>query len=167
MRTKFFESNIEEDFDIKIIILLKNLPDPISISEVGSKNYVDGKLKDPGIIKNTAQVGFNDETFDDVHFVGVNFMPAVSEHLTAKYYVDEAISNSVDEQKLLRLDPNEEINIDEQDSVNLISTLTSPKAKVERPSKSNVDSLHEKKIEKDEIFQQYLLIKMTNLIKIN
>ena len=34
-------------------------------------------------------------------------MPAVEEHLTPKYYVDQAISKSVDESSKLRLDLNE------------------------------------------------------------
>ena len=33
-------------------------------------------------------------------------MPEAGEHLTAKYYVYNAIYNSVDESSLLRLDPN-------------------------------------------------------------
>ena len=36
-------------------------------------------------------------------------MPAVGEHLTAKFYVDNAISNRVNEQSLLRLDIDEKL----------------------------------------------------------
>ena len=49
----------------------------------------------------------------------------------------------VDELSLLRLDPNEELNPDEQDSMILNSTLTSPKTIIEIPIKSYVDSLRE------------------------
>ena len=70
-------------------------------------------------------------------------MPTIPEQLTAKYYVDQAFSNSVDESSLLRLDPNEELKLDEQDSMFLNSTLTSPKTIMEIPTKSYVDSLHE------------------------
>ena len=70
-------------------------------------------------------------------------MPAVGEHLTAKYYVDDALFYSVDELSLLRLVPNEKLKLDEQNSIILNSTLTSPKTIIELPIKSYVDSLHE------------------------
>ena len=72
---------------------IKNLPDPISIKEAATKKYVDNKFNDPSIIKNTTHVDFNDKNLDNVRFVKVNSMPAVGEHLTAKYYVDNAISD--------------------------------------------------------------------------
>ena len=64
-------------------------------------------------------------------------MPAVGEHLTAKYYVDNAISDRVNEQSLLRLDPGEKLT---QDSIILNSTLTSPKTIVELPTKNYVEN---------------------------
>ena len=71
-------------------------------------------------------------------------MPAVGEQLTAKFYDDHALSESVDESSLLRLDPDEKLKLDEQDSIILNSTLTSPKTIIELPTKSYVDSLHER-----------------------
>ena len=44
---------------------------------------------------------------------------------------------------MLRLDPNEKLELDEQDVIVLNSTLTSPKTIIEKPTKSYVDSLHE------------------------
>ena len=44
---------------------------------------------------------------------------------------------------MLRLDPDEKLKLDEQDSKILNSNLTSPKAIIELPKKSYVDSLHE------------------------
>ena len=70
-------------------------------------------------------------------------MPAIGEHLTAKYYVDNAISNSVDESTLLRLDANEKLELDKQDSIILNSTLTDPMTIIEIPTKAYIDSLHE------------------------
>ena len=64
-------------------------------------------------------------------------MPAVGEHLTAKYYVDNAISKAIDESSILRFDPDEKL---EQDSIILNSTLTSPKTILEIPTKNYVDS---------------------------
>ena len=69
--------------------------------------------------------------------------PAIPEHLTAKIYVDQVLSYSVDESSLLKLDPEEKLNLDEQFSIILNSTLTSPQTIIELPTKSYVDSLHE------------------------
>ena len=44
---------------------------------------------------------------------------------------------------MLRLDPEEKLNLDEQDSIIYDSTLTSPKTIEEIPTKSYVDSFYE------------------------
>ena len=44
---------------------------------------------------------------------------------------------------MLRLDPDEKINLCEQDSILLSSTLTLPKTVIELPTRNYVDSLHE------------------------
>ena len=124
------------------IILNSTLTLPKALIEIPTKIYVGKKFNDPSIIKNTAHVDFNDNNLDNVRFVEVNSMPAVGEHLTAKFYVDRAVFHSVNESSLLGLDPDEKLKRDEQDSINLNSTLTSPKRIIEWPNKSYVDSLH-------------------------
>ena len=143
LRSNYIEANIEENIDLKNQYRIKNLPDPLSIREAASKNYVDNLFNDPSIIKNTTHVDFNDKNLDNVRFVKVNSMPAVGEHLTAKYYVDNAISNSIDEVSLLRLDPNEKLELNKQDSIILNSTLTDPMTIIEIPTKAYINSLHE------------------------
>ena len=54
LRTKYIESNVEEDNDLKKQNRIKNLLDHISIRDAASKNYVDNKVHDPKIIKKTA-----------------------------------------------------------------------------------------------------------------
>ena len=66
LRINYIEANIEEDIDLKNQFRIKNLPDPISIGEPVSKQYVDNKFNDPSIIKNTAHVDFNDKNPDNV-----------------------------------------------------------------------------------------------------
>ena len=143
LRSNYIEANIEENIDLKNQYRIKNLPDPINNREAASKNYVDNLFNEPSIIKNTTHVDFNDKNLDNVRFVKVNSKPAVGEHLTEKYYVDYAISNSVDESSSLRLDPDEKLKLDEQDSIILNSNLTSTKTTIELPTKSYVDILHE------------------------
>ena len=58
-------------------------------------------------------------------------------------YVDTSISNRIDESSLLRLDPIEILDLDNQDSKFLDSTLTSPKTIIEIPTKAYIHSLHE------------------------
>ena len=125
------------------ILLNSTLTSPKTIIKLPTKNYVDNKFNDRSIIKNTAHVDFNDKNFDNVRFIKVNSMPAVGEHVTAKYYVDHAFSYSVDESSLLGLDPNQNLKLDEQDSIILNSTLTSLITIIELLTKSYVDSLHE------------------------
>ena len=81
----------------------------------------------------------NDRNVTNARFIQVNQLPQIDSHLTAKLYVD----NSIDESSLLRLDPDEKLKLDEQDSIVLNSTLTSPKTIIQIPTKPYIDSLHE------------------------
>ena len=125
------------------ILLDSTVTSPRTTLEILTKNYVDNKFNDPSINRITALVDFNDQNIDYARFVKVNSMPSVRAHLTPKYYVDNAISYWLEELSLLRLDPNEELNLDEQDSIILNSNLISPKTIIEIPTKNYVDSLHE------------------------
>ena len=69
----------------------------------------------------------------------MNQWPQIDSHLTPKLYVD----NAIDESSLIRLDPNEKLDLDDQDSIILNSSLTSPKTIIKIPTKAFIDSLHE------------------------
>ena len=139
LRSNYIESNIEEDLDLKNQFRSKNLPDPISIREAALQNYVDNLFKKSSIIKNNAHVDLNDKNITNARFIQVNQLPQIDSHLTAKLYVDNAISDEVNESLLLRLDPDEKLT---QDSIILNSTLTSPKTKLEIPTKNYVDKFN-------------------------
>ena len=62
-------------------------------------------------------------------------------HLTTKSYVDNAIPDALDESSLLSLDLDGTLKLNEQDSIILISTLTSPRTIIEIPTKAYNDSL--------------------------
>ena len=68
-------------------------------------------------------------------------MPVVDEHLRTKIFVGQACSDIVDESSLSRSNLDEKLKLDEQDSLILGSNLTSPKTKIEIPTKPYVDSL--------------------------
>ena len=82
---------------MKIQFKTKNSPCPHENSDAVCESYVDNGLDDPSIKRNTAHVNFNDENLDKVRFAKVNSLPALREHLTPKFYVDEAIFHYVDE----------------------------------------------------------------------
>ena len=107
LRNNYIESNIEGDIDMKKQVKTKNLPCPRENSDAVCESCIHSGLNDSSIIRNTAQVDFNEKKLDKVRFGKVNSMPAVGENFTAKYYVDNAIFHSVRESSLLRLDPNE------------------------------------------------------------
>ena len=124
LRTNYIESNIEEDIDLKNQYRIKNIPDPINITEACSKKYVDNLFNDSSLLKNTEHIDLNDRNITNARFIQFNQLPQIDSHLTAKLYVDNAITDGVNESSLLRLDPDEKLT---QDSIILISTLTSPK----------------------------------------
>ena len=81
----------------------------------------------------------NDRNITNARFIQVKQWPQIDPQLTAKLYVD----TEIDQPSLLRLDPDGKINLVEQDSLILNSTLTSPKTIIEIPTKAYFDSLHE------------------------
>ena len=121
-RTNFLESISEEDSDMKNQYRIKIVRDSKTIRESVSETYVDNKYNDSSIIKNTAHVDFNEKSLRNVRFIKVNSKPAVNEHLETNYYVDQAISDSVDEPSLSPLDLDKKLKLDEQVSKIPIST---------------------------------------------
>ena len=94
------------------IIPNSTLTSPKTILEIPIKYYKDKNFNNPSIIKNTDHVDFNDKNLDNVHSIKVNSFPTLEEHPTPKIYVNQAISNNVDE-SLLRLDPDEKLKLNE------------------------------------------------------
>ena len=117
---------------------MKNLPDPISITETTSKNYVDNLFNDPSIIKNTEHIDLNDRNITNARFIQVNQLPQIDSHLTAKLYVDNDISDGINESRL-RLYPDTISKLEERGYIVLDSSVTSPRTILEIPIKEYVD----------------------------
>ena len=94
LRTNIIEANTEEDVNLKNQFRIKNLPDPISIRQAASKNYVNNLFNDPSIFKNTEQIDLNDRNITNATFMQVNQWLQMDSYLTAKLYVDTEIDQS-------------------------------------------------------------------------
>ena len=122
LRTNYIEANIEEDFDLKNQYRIQNLPDPISIREAASKNYVDNLFNDPSIVKNNAHIDLNGRNITNARFIQVNQWPQIDFHLTPKLYVD----NAIDEPSLIRNIQDNDFNI--KDLTNIKSIILNTQA---------------------------------------
>ena len=109
-------SNIEEDIDMKTQTKIINTPNPVAFTEAATKFYLDKKSNDPSKRKSSVHVNFNEKKPDNVHFKKLNSSSAKSEHASAKFHVNNAYSNSVSQSSWFRLDPDEKLKINEEDS---------------------------------------------------
>ena len=131
LRTNYIETNIEEDIDLENQYRIKNLPDPISVREACSKNYVDNLFKN--------DVDFNDVKLENIKFVKINYQPAVNEHLTPKIYVD----NSIDEPSLVRRNQENDLNNYNLTNINSITLNTQAVNDNQVITKAYVDQFHQ------------------------
>ena len=139
LRSNYNESNIEEDIDSKNQFRIKNLPDPISIREAASKNYVDNLFNDPSINKNSAHIDINDRNITNARFVQVNQPPQTDSHLTAKLYVD----NSIDEASLVRNNQDNDFGNYNLTNINSITLNTQAVNDNQVITKAYVDQFHQ------------------------
>ena len=139
LRTNYIESNIEEDIDLKNQYRIKNLPDPISIREAASKNYVDNLFNDPSIIKNNAHIDLNDRNITNCRFLSVNQLPQIDSHLTAKLHVE----NSIDEPSLVRNNQDNDFGNYNLTNINSITLNKQAENDNEVITKAYVDQFHQ------------------------
>ena len=131
LRNNYIESNIEEDIDLKNQFRIKNLPDPFSIRDASSKNYVDN------IFKN--DIDFNDVKLENIKSVKVNYQPAHPNHLTPKVYVDSAI----DESSLVRNKKDNDFGNYNLTNINSITLNKQAENDNEVITKAYVDQFHQ------------------------
>ena len=139
LRTNYIEANIEEDIDLKSQYRIKIVPDPISIREVCSKNYVDNLFNDPSIIKNNAHIDLNDRNITNTRFLQVNQWPQIYSHLTAKLYVD----TEIDQSSLVRNNQDNDFDNNNLTNVNSITLNTQAVNDNQVITKAYVDQFHD------------------------
>ena len=138
LRTNYIEAIIE-DIDLKNQYRIKNLPDPISIREAASKNYVDNLFNDPIIIKNNAHIDLNDRNFTNARLIQVNRWPQIDSHLTAKLYVD----SEIDQPSLVRNNHDNDFGIYNPTNINSITLNKQAENDNEVITKAYVDQFHQ------------------------
>ena len=141
LRTNYIESNIEEDIDLKNQYRIKKLPDPISIKEACSKNYVDNLFNDTSIVKNNAHIDLNDRNITNARFIQVNQLPQIDSHLTAKIY----LGNAIDETSLVRNNKDNDFGNYNLTSVNSITLNIQAVNDNQVITKAYVDQFHREK----------------------
>ena len=133
LRIKYIEINIEEDIDLRNHFRIKNLPDPVSINEPASKDYIDNIFE--------SDIDFNDVKLGNIKFVKVNHQPSVNEHLTPKVYVDTAI----DELSLVRNNKDNDFGNYNLTNINSITLNNQVVYDNEIITKACVDQFHQNK----------------------
>ena len=139
LRTNYLESNLEEDIDLKNQFRIKNLPDPLSIREAASKNYVDNLFNDPSIIKNSEHIDLNDRNITNARFIQVNQLPQIDSHLTPKLYVD----NEIDQQSVVRNKQDNDFGNYNLTNINSITLNKQAENDNEVITKAYVDQFHQ------------------------
>ena len=139
LRTIYIESNVEEDINLKNQYRIKSLPDPISIREAASKNYVDNLFNDPSIMKTTTHIDLIDRNFTNARFIQVNQLPQIDFHLTAKLYVD----NAIDEPSLLRNNKDDDFSNYNLSNINSFTLKKQAENDNEVITKAYVDQLRQ------------------------
>ena len=89
LRTNYIESNIEEDIDLKNQYRIKNLPDPISITEACSKNYVDNSIDKVSLVRNNQDNDFNNNNLTNINSITLNTQAVNDNQVITKAYVDQ------------------------------------------------------------------------------
>ena len=115
------------------------MPDPISIREVCSKNYVDNLFNDPSVVKNDTHIDLNDRNITNARFIQVNQLPQIDSHLTAKLYVD----NSIDEPSLVRNNQDNDFGNYNLTNINSITLNKQAENDNEVITKSYFDQFHQ------------------------
>ena len=141
LRTTYIEANLEEDIDLKNQFRIKNLPDPFSIREVCSKNYVDILFNDPSIAKNNEHIDMNDRSITNARFIQVNQCPHIESRLTAKLYVD----TEMDQASLVRNNQDNDFHNNNFSNINSITLNKQAENDNEVITKAYVDQFHQEK----------------------
>ena len=126
------------------------------ILQVTTKQYVDTLFDDESIVKNTRHTDLKDHNIINIRFLHMMQPPQIETHVTNKFYVDNLVDNAT----LLRLHPDEVLNIANQDYITLNSSFTSPETIINVP----INNQHLVRNNQDNDFNNY---KLTNISSVS
>ena len=89
LRTNYIESKIEEDIDLKNQYRIKNLPDPISITEAFNKNYIDNDIDKVSLVRNNKDNDFGNYDLTNINSITLNKQAENDNEVITKAYVDQ------------------------------------------------------------------------------
>ena len=89
LRTNNIESNIEEDIDLKNQYRIKNLPDPLSITEACRKSYVDNTVDELSLNRNNKDNNFTNYNLTNINSITLNKQAENDNEVVTKGYVDQ------------------------------------------------------------------------------
>ena len=89
LRTKYIESNIEEDIDLQNQYRIKNIPNPLSITEACSKNYVDNTINEVSLVRNNRDNHFGNHNLTNINSITLNKQAENDNEVITKAYVDQ------------------------------------------------------------------------------
>ena len=122
-------------------------------------------MNDPSIIRNTAHVDFNDENLDNVRFVKVNKLPAVREHFTPNFHVDQVIYHSVDQPLLVKNSQNNDFSNHNLTKINSITLNTQAVNENQVNTMAYVDQFHQDNERSRRDLGLYFYNKSSDLVK--
>ena len=97
-------------------------------------------FNDPSVVKNTEHIDLNDKNINNAIFIQVTQLHQIDSHLTAKLYADYA----VDEVSLVRINPNNDFNINNLTNINSITLNKQAENDKEVITKAYIDQFHQK-----------------------
>ncbi len=89
IRTNFIESNTEEDIDLKNQYRIKNLSNPISITEACNKNYIDNTIDEVSLVRNNKDNDFGNYNLTNINSITLNKQAENDNQVITKAYVDQ------------------------------------------------------------------------------
>ena len=89
LRTNYIEANIEEDINLKNQYRIKNLPDPINITEACNKKYVDNSIDEISLVRNNRDNDFGNYNLTNINSITLNKQAKNDNEVITKSYVDQ------------------------------------------------------------------------------
>ena len=159
LRTNYIEANIEEDINLKYKYKIKNLPDPISLQDASSKNYVDNLFNDSSIVKNNKDNDFNNHNLTNINSITLNKQAENDNEVITKAYVDQFHDENERNRRDIGLDFYESSNLvkNNQDNDFNDKKLTNIKSIKINNNPSDNDHVSNKKYIDDELDKNTLV----------